>query len=175
MACLPWPQKKDLTTLTVNPSFFDLLKSPIMLLAFGFGSGLSRVAPGTVGTLMAAVLWLFLVQLPTLLYLVAVLLCALLGIYICGEAAKRLNEHDHGGIVWDEFVGLWIALATIPPDWSALMVGVVLFRFFDIAKPWPIRWIDGNVHGGFGIMIDDVIAGLATLCCIQLIVLYGWL
>lgn len=164
-----------MTISTVNPSFLDLLKSPIMLLAFGFGSGLSRVAPGTVGTLIAAVLWLFLVQLPSLLYLVVVLFCALLGVYICGEAAKRLDEHDHGGIVWDEFVGLWIALATIPADWSGLLVGVVLFRFFDIAKPWPIKWVDENIQGGFGIMMDDVIAGLATLGCIQMMVFFGWL
>lgn len=161
--------------MTVNPSFLDLLKSPIMLLAFGFGSGLSRVAPGTVGTLIAAVLWLFLVPLPSLLYLVVVLLCALLGVYICGEAAERLDEHDHGGIVWDEFVGLWIALATIPADWSGLLVGVVLFRFFDIAKPWPIKWVDKNIQGGFGIMMDDVIAGVATLGCIQMMVFFGWL
>lgn len=161
--------------MTVNPSFIDLLKSPIMLLAFGFGSGLSRVAPGTMGTLMAAVLWILFLQLTTLVYLAVVLFCALLGIYVCGEAAKRMNQHDHAGIVWDEFVGLWIALATIPADWHAIVVGIVLFRLFDIVKPWPIKWIDRNVHGGFGIMIDDVIAGLATLCCIQLIVLYGWL
>ena len=70
---------------------------------------------------------------------------------------------------------MWIALATIPADWSGLLVGVVLFRFFDIAKPWPIKWVDENIQGGFGIMMDDVIAGLATLGCIQMMVFFGWL
>lgn len=161
--------------MTVNPSFFDLLKSPILLFAFGFGSGLSRLAPGTVGTLVAALLWFFLPQVSAGIYLTVVLLCALLGIYICGEAAKRLGQHDHSGIVWDEFVGLWVALASVPSTLSGLLLGIILFRLFDIIKPWPISWVDKNIHGGFGIMVDDIIAGLATWGTILLMVYFGLL
>ena len=132
------------------------------MLAFGFGSGLSPKAPGTMGTLAAIPLWWLLAQLPLSTYLVVVLIAAVAGILICGRAADRLGVHDHGGIVWDEFVGFWIAMAALPVTWQSLILGFVLFRLFDILKPWPISWLDRRVSGGFGIMIDDVIAGLAA-------------
>ena len=132
------------------------------MLAFGFGSGLSPKAPGTMGTLAAIPLWWLLAQLPLSTYLVVVLIAAVAGIVICGRAADRLGVHDHGGIVWDEFVGFWIAMAALPITWQSLILGFVLFRLFDILKPWPISWLDRRVSGGFGIMIDDVIAGLAA-------------
>lgn len=132
------------------------------MLAFGFGSGLSPKAPGTMGTLAAIPLWWLLAQLPLSTYLVVVLIAAVAGIVICGRAADRLGVHDHGGIVWDEFVGFWIAMAALPVTWQSLILGFVLFRLFDILKPWPISWLDRRVSGGFGIMIDDVIAGLAA-------------
>lgn len=132
------------------------------MLAFGFGSGLSPKAPGTMGTLAAIPLWWLLAQLPLSTYLVVVLIAAVAGIVICGRAADRLGVHDHGGIVWDEFVGFWIAMAVLPVTWQSLILGFVLFRLFDILKPWPISWLDRRVSGGFGIMIDDVIAGLAA-------------
>ena len=132
------------------------------MLAFGFGSGLSQKAPGTMGTLAAIPLWWLLAQLPLSTYWVVVLVAAVAGILICGRAADRLGVHDHGGIVWDEFVGFWIAMAALPVTWQSLILGFVLFRLFDILKPWPISWLDRRVSGGFGIMIDDVIAGLAA-------------
>ena len=132
------------------------------MLAFGFGSGLSPKAPGTMGTLAAIPLWWLLAQLPLGTYLIVVLIAAVAGILICGRAADRLGVHDHGGIVWDEFVGFWIAMAALPVTWQSLILGFVLFRLFDILKPWPISWLDRRVSGGFGIMIDDVIAGLAA-------------
>ncbi len=132
------------------------------MLAFGFGSGLSPKAPGTMGTLAAIPLWWLLAQLPLGTYLIVVLIAAVAGIVICGRAADRLGVHDHGGIVWDEFVGFWIAMAALPVTWQSLILGFVLFRLFDILKPWPISWLDRRVSGGFGIMIDDVIAGLAA-------------
>lgn len=153
----------------VNPTFKQLLKSPTLLLAFGFGSGLSRKAPGTMGTLAAIPLWWLLAQLPLSSYLLIVTISAVVGIYICGSAAKTMGVHDHGGIVWDEFVGFWIAMAALPISWTSLLLGFVLFRFFDILKPWPISWLDKKVSGGFGIMIDDVIAGLATALVIALL------
>jgi len=140
-----------------------------LLLAFGFGSGLSPKAPGTIGTIAAIPLWWLLAQLPLASYLIVVLVSAIIGIYICGAAAKTLGVHDHGGIVWDEFVGFWIAMAALPVTWTSLILGFVLFRFFDIVKPWPISWLDKKVSGGFGIMIDDVIAGLAAAGIIALL------
>ena len=154
---------------TVNPTFKQLLRSPTLMLAFGFGSGLSPKAPGTMGTLAAIPLWWLLAQLPLASYLMVVLVSAIVGIYICGAAAKTLGVHDHGGIVWDEFVGFWIAMAALPVTWTSVILGFVLFRLFDILKPWPISWLDKKVSGGFGIMIDDVIAGLAAAAIISLL------
>jgi phosphatidylglycerophosphatase A len=154
---------------TVNPTFKQLLRSPTLMLAFGFGSGISPKAPGTMGTLAAIPLWWLLAQLPLASYLMVVLVSAIIGIYICGAAAKTLGVHDHGGIVWDEFVGFWIAMAALPVTWTSVILGFVLFRLFDILKPWPISWLDKKVSGGFGIMIDDVIAGLAAAGIIALL------
>ena len=143
------------------------------MLAFGFGSGLSPKAPGTMGTLAAIPLWWLLAQLPLGTYLIVVLIAAVAGIVICGRAADRLGVHDHGGIVWDEFVGFWIAMAALPVTWQSLILGFVLFRLFDILKPWPISWLDRRVSGGFGIMIDDVIAGIAAAGVITLLTASG--
>lgn len=130
------------------------------MLAFGFGSGLSPKAPGTIGSLAAIPLWLVLCQLPVVLYWLVVLVATLLGVYICGRAVTKLGVHDHSGIVWDEFVGLWIAMAFLTPSLNTVICGFVLFRFFDIVKPWPIGWLDKKMQGGMGIMIDDIVAGI---------------
>ncbi|MDG2502540.1 MAG: phosphatidylglycerophosphatase A [Porticoccaceae bacterium] len=153
---------EGLITLANNPSFSQLLRSPTLLLAFGFGSGLSPKAPGTVGTIAAIPLWYLLVQLPPQAYTQVVAIFAIVGIYICGSAADKLGVHDHGGIVWDEFVGFWITMALLPVSYVTLLLGFILFRLFDIFKPWPISWLDRNIGGGLGIMIDDVVAGLAA-------------
>lgn len=142
-------------------------RNPVHLLAFGFGSGAAPKAPGTFGTLAAIIPYLLLVQLSLPFYLAVLAIAFLVGIYICGQTAKDLGVHDHGGIVWDEFVGLWIALLLAPPGWLWLLAGFVLFRIFDIAKPWPIGWADRQVSGGLGIMLDDVIAGLYALAILQ--------
>ena len=136
------------------------LKTPAGLLAFGLGSGLAPKAPGTFGTLAAIPLYLLLTGLNHWLYLAVVVLAFVLGIYLCDKASRDLGVHDHGGIVWDEFVGLWLTLWLVPVTWEWVLAGFVLFRFFDIVKPFPIKWLDQKVGGGFGIMIDDVIAGL---------------
>ena len=91
-----------------------------------------------------------------------------LGVYLCGETARALGVHDHGGIVWDEFVGLWIALFLLPQGWYWVVAGFALFRLFDIWKPWPIRVLDAKVHGGLGIMVDDVLAGFYAFVVLQL-------
>lgn len=143
------------------------LRDPLQLLAFGFGSGLAPKAPGTWGSLAALLLFPLLALLTLPAYLGIVALAALAGIVICDHAAKALAVHDDGRIVWDEFAGQWLALAPLVPvlawgvtDLLWLLTGFGLFRLFDIAKPWPISYLDEKVHGGLGIMLDDLLAGL---------------
>lgn len=144
-----------------------VLLHPLDFLAFGFGSGLVPRAPGTAGTVVAIPVYLLasLLELPAYLLLVAVLFLA--GIGICAHAANRLGVHDHPGIVWDEIVGYLVTMILAPPGWLWIGAGFVLFRIFDILKPWPIRWLDQHVHGGFGIMLDDLLAGLFAAAILQ--------
>ncbi len=146
--------------------------NPVHFLALGFGSGLIRPAPGTWGTLAGVPLYLAVVHYISpfsVTYLVLIALLFLLGIYLCGRAAKDVGVHDHGAIVWDEIVGLLITFVWVPPTLVNLIIGFLLFRLFDIVKPWPIKLLDRHVHGGFGIMIDDVLAGV--FACTLLILL----
>jgi len=139
----------------------QIVSDPVLFLAFGFGSGLAKKAPGTFGTLAAVPLYLALVQAQSLIvYSVVTLLVILVGVWICGQAAEKLGEHDFGGIVWDEIAGFLVTMWLVPFTWQAVALGFILFRVFDIIKPWPIRWIDRQVHGGLGIMLDDVLAGV---------------
>lgn len=142
--------------LRINPRVFRDWRH---CLAFGFGSGLARYAPGTFGTLVAVPFYLVLATLPPWLYAVTVVAAFALGTWLCNVVSAGLGVHDHGGIVFDEFVGYWITMFLLPPTWGWMLAGFVAFRVFDIWKPWPIRWFDRNVPGGFGIMIDDVVAG----------------
>jgi phosphatidylglycerophosphatase A len=139
------------------------LATPTGFLAFGFGSGLSPKAPGTAGTLAALVPALTLTALPPWAGALLVFLSFVAGMYWCGAVARRLGVHDHGGIVWDEFVGLWLVLLCIPFGLLWWAAAFVLFRFFDIVKPWPIGWLDQRVGGGLGIMLDDVVAAAYAL------------
>jgi phosphatidylglycerophosphatase A len=148
-----------------------LLAYPPALFATGFGSGLSPVAPGTVGTLVSLLLFVF-VQDTAWPLLVICVVGFLVGIWLCERTSEKLGVHDHGGIVWDEFIGMWITLLWVPLSLSTLVIGFALFRLFDIAKPWPIGYLDKRVHGGLGIMIDDVIAGVFANVCLQLILQY---
>ncbi|GAW85333.1 phosphatidylglycerophosphatase A [Bathymodiolus platifrons methanotrophic gill symbiont] len=138
----------------------EILTDPILCLAFGFGSGLAKKAPGTFGTLAAVPIYIALAQTNIWIYSVVSVLCSVVGIWICGIAAEKLGEHDFGGIVWDEIAGLLITMWFVVFSWQNLLLGFILFRAFDIIKPWPIKWIDQKVSGGFGIMLDDVIAGV---------------
>ena len=147
----------------VEPNWFN----PIHLLALGFGSGAAPKAPGTWGTLAAVLIYWPLSQLSPDHYLLMLLVTSVMGIYICGQTARDLGVHDHGSIVWDEFVGFWITMFAAPVGWVWVVVGFVLFRFFDIIKPWPISWTDKKITGGFGIMLDDVIAGVMAAVVLQ--------
>jgi phosphatidylglycerophosphatase A len=95
---------------------------------------------------------------------------AILGIWICQASSRDLGVHDHPGIVWDEIVGYLITMATAPAGWLWVVLGFVLFRFFDILKPWPISWADKRVHGGLGIMLDDVLAAVYAWLVLHLII-----
>lgn len=137
-----------------------VFSSPVHFLAFGFGSGLAPKAPGTFGTLAAIPLYLLLVQLPLWGYVLAVLAVTLAGVWICGESSRQLGVHDHSGIVWDEFAGFLVTMTAAPQGWVWVVLGFALFRLFDIWKPFPVRFADRNVHGGLGIVLDDVLAGV---------------
>jgi phosphatidylglycerophosphatase A len=147
----------------------------IQWVAMGFGSGYSPVAPGTMGSLVAIPLYFLMRPLPMSGYWLLVLFMAVFGVWLCGVAAEHMGVHDHPGIVWDEIVGMLIALALVPPTASGLRLagyvfcGFVLFRVFDILKPWPIGWLDRQVSGGLGIMLDDIVAGFAALTGVALI------
>jgi len=138
-------------------------------LAFGFGSGLSRFAPGTMGTMVAIPFALLLKPLPPVVFWALLLVLFLLGVYLCGATARRLGKHDPGGIVWDEMVGYWLTIAFIPAQWPWLLAAFVLFRLFDIFKPWPIRQSERLFSGGLGIMVDDVIAALYAMAVLALL------
>ena len=146
----------------------QILADPVLFLAFGFGSGLAKKAPGTFGTVAGIPVYLLMAQTDLLAYSVLTLLALLVGVWICDNAAKKLGEHDFGGIVWDEIVGLFITLWAVPVTWQNIGLGFVLFRFFDIVKPWPIRWVDRKVQGGLGIMLDDVLAGIFAALVLSL-------
>ncbi len=141
--------------------------NPVNFLAFGFGSGLVPKAPGTFGTLACVPFYLLLSDLEIIPYIIVCGFVSVIGIYICGYAAKALKIHDHPGIVWDEFAGFLITMIGASFSWSNIFIGFVLFRIFDILKPWPISWLDKKVSGGLGIMLDDIVAGLFALVCLQ--------
>lgn len=138
-------------------------------LAFGLGSGLAKKAPGTWGTLVGLAFVPVLHLFPLWLALLLIVAAGTFGVWLCGRVAKDLGVHDHGGIVWDEMVGIWITLVLLPNTLGWLLLGFILFRVLDIAKPWPISLLDRKVTGGFGIMIDDIVAGVIAAGLLHLI------
>lgn len=147
-----------------------LLANPAHLLSLGLGSGLAPFAPGTFGTLMAIPLYLLMSHLSLTLYLAISAVLFVIGIGLCGYTASAMGEHDHPSIVWDEVVGYLITMAAAPAGWLWVAIGFVLFRIFDILKPWPIRWADKKVSGGLGIMLDDVLAGVYAWIIMQILI-----
>lgn len=145
------------------------LRHPAHLLALGFGIGCARRAPGTLGTVIGVAAYVAAVplSLPAYLGLTAALFA--LGVYLCGVTARALGVHDHPAIVWDEIVGYLITMTAAPPGWPWLVAGFLLFRLLDIAKPWPIRWLDRNVTGGIGVMLDDAVAGIMAAALLHLV------
>lgn len=120
------------------------------------------------GTLAAIPLYLLLAHLPLLGYLLVLAVMSVVGIWLCGESSRRLGVHDHGGIVWDEFAGFLLTMTAAPQGWAWIALGFTLFRLFDIWKPWPVRIADRKIHGGLGIMLDDLLAGVYAWLLLQL-------
>ncbi|MDH5473679.1 MAG: phosphatidylglycerophosphatase A [Gammaproteobacteria bacterium] len=149
-----------------------LLKNPIHFLSLGFGSGLMPKAPGTFGTLAALPVYLLMANLSLLIYSLIVVAMFGLGVYLCQKTTDELKVHDHSGIVFDEIVGFLITMIAVPLSWQWIIAGFMLFRLFDIVKPWPISWLDRKVHGGLGIMLDDVLAGVFALIVMHLALVF---
>lgn len=141
----------------------------IILLATGLYVGKIGKAPGTLGSLAAMLPWLFLKDLPLLTYGAFLAVFFVIGFFIAGSAEKILDTPDAGCIVIDEFLGMFITLVAAPAHPLAWALGFLLFRFFDICKPFPVSWFDQKIHGGIGIMMDDVIAGLYAFVSLQLL------
>lgn len=138
------------------------LRDPLALLGLGFGAGLAPRGPGTVGSLVGVLLALILAGAGSAIEIAATVGAVAGGIPICAHTARRLGQHDHAAIVWDEIAGMMLALVTLPASAGWVIAAFVLFRLLDIAKPWPVSWADRHMRGGLGIMADDVLAGLAT-------------
>jgi len=163
--------KAKISQKDLNKAF---LSHPVHWLALGFGSGLMPKAPGTAGTLVAIPLILSTAALSFSLKLGILILITLVGIYLCGKSAELLGVHDHGSIVWDEIAGFYLTALFVPVSLFWIVLGFIFFRIFDILKPWPIKQLDAQVHGGLGIMLDDIIAGVfagVLLYILQLLLL----
>lgn len=144
-------------------------QNPLYFIAFGFGSGLMPIAPGTWGTLVAIPLYLLLTAVPWTIYLSITLLAFVLGVWVCQRVSQELGVHDYSGIVWDEVVGYLLTMFMAPTGVVWILLGFILFRIFDIWKPQPIRYVDRRIQGGLGIMLDDVLAAIPAWAILQLI------
>ncbi len=149
-----------MTTSGPEVNFKSLIKRPACFIAYGFGAGLAPKAPGTFGTLVALPIYWLIQNWSLTTYVALVLVMFIAGIWLCQKASDWLKQDDASGIVWDEIVGYLVAMTFAPSGWQWILVGFVLFRFFDILKPWPVSLADRKLHGGLGVMLDDVVAGL---------------
>lgn len=145
-------------------------RNPLYFIAFGFGSGAMPFAPGTFGTLMAIPFYLLLRPLPLVYYIIFIVAFIAFSMWLSNKLSREINVHDHPGMCIDEFAGYFVTMINAPAGWEWVLLGFALFRFFDIVKPWPISFIDEKVHGGIGMILDDVLAGLASFAIIQLII-----
>lgn len=148
---------------------------PTYFAAFGFGTGLASVAPGTFGTLAALPIYALMYQLSPIIYGAICVLLFIIGVPICGKVASDIGIYDYKGIVWDEVVGYLVTLFMVPVSIGTLIVGFLLFRIFDIIKPQPIRWVDKHIKGGLGIMLDDLLAAIPACLILHLFVWIHWL
>ena len=144
-------------------------RNPIHFTACGFGTGAAAYAPGTWGTLIGIPLYILMSSLSWQVFILVTFGLFVFGVWLCDRTAKDFNVHDHPGIVWDEVVGFLVTMIAVPFEWHWILLGFLLFRLFDIWKPWPIKVIDKGVHGGMGIMLDDVLAGVFGLIIMHVV------
>ncbi|MCH8099289.1 MAG: phosphatidylglycerophosphatase A [Proteobacteria bacterium] len=149
-----------------------VMTDPVNFLAFGFGTGLAPIAPGTFGSLPGVLLFWLTMDFGLYVQLGVAAALVVSGVWICGESARRIGVHDYGGIVWDEIAGMYVTLLAAPVSLVGWVLAFVLFRITDIVKPWPIRDLDHRIEGGLGIMLDDLVAALYAAL---LLGLYRWL
>ena len=147
-------------------------RNPLYFFAFGLGSGTIPFAPGTFGTLMAIPFYLLLSPLPLIAYLIFTILFISLSSYVCERVSREIHVDDHPGMCIDEFAGFFVTMINAPHGFWWIVLGFVLFRLFDILKPWPISYIDKNIHNGFGMVLDDVVAGVFAAIIIQITALF---
>lgn len=146
-----------------------VFSNPLYFIAFGFGSGLSPFAPGSCGTLVAIPLYYFVQSLSAWSYGVILLLAIVLGIWVCDVVERDMGTHDYSGIVWDEICGFGLTMWAAPRGWLWIGLGFLLFRLFDIVKPWPIAWLDSELPRGWGVMVDDLMAAVYAWISLHLI------
>jgi phosphatidylglycerophosphatase A len=149
----------------------SIWQNPIHFIACGFGLGAIPIMPGTFGTLFGVLVYLMLDRLPLIAYLIITLVLIVLGVFLCGRTNRDFGVDDHPAAVWDEIASFPIVMIAIPFQWYYLWLGFILFRLFDIWKPWPIRWVDKNIHSGIGVMLDDVIAAIFSWVVLYIVVL----
>jgi phosphatidylglycerophosphatase A len=156
----------------MSTSLRTIWTNPIHFVACAFGFGALPWMPGTWATLAAIPLVIALKHFPEAVYISISVALVLLGVYLCDVFNRDMGTEDHPACAWDEMSSFLLVMIFLPPNWYYLLIGFVLFRFFDILKPWPIGWVDRKVHGGFGVMLDDVIAALFSLIILHAI---AWL
>lgn len=157
-------RKLDIKFLFAHPAHFFSL---------GFGSGLFPKAPGTAGTVVGIPVYLLLAAyLDSTQYAIATAVVIVFGFWVCGITERAIGEHDHGSIVWDEIAGYLITMFLAPTTWWSVLAGFLLFRLFDIWKPYPISWVEQRFNGGVGTMMDDVVAGLFAWLALQMILYF---
>jgi len=147
---------------------YKIWTNPFHFLAFGFGSGLMPVMPGTAGTVVAIPIYLMMQPLSLSSYLTVLTFMTLIGFWVCGKTSRDIGLHDYPGIVWDEIVGYLFTMIAAPSGWLWIFLGFAFFRLFDIWKPWPISWVNKHVKGGTGVVLDDILAAVPAWICLQI-------
>jgi phosphatidylglycerophosphatase A len=144
-------------------------RDPLYFIAFGLGSGTMPFAPGTFGTLLAIPFYLLMRPLPLVPYIIFVIAFIIFSSWISERVSREIHVHDHPGMCIDEFTGFFVTMINAPHGWEWILLGFLLFRLFDIWKPWPIRYVDKKIYGGFGMILDDIVAGIFAMLIIQII------
>ncbi len=153
----------------VPPIPASVWQKPSHFIAFGFGSGALPFAPGTFGTLVAIPFYLAIRSLPLALYIGLVILIMIGSMWLCEKVSREINVDDHQGMCLDEIVGYLVTMTAAPHGLIWIVMGFIFFRIFDIWKPWPVNYIDQHIHGGFGMILDDVMAGIYSILILKLL------